>query len=218
MSDPIHITGALGWALRRLADRIETDEQRQARLAREQRDEQARMQSTAQRRLALLKRTMPRHYAWAQRKRAEWTPIREALRVQLEAEPRSWVLMGSPPGNAKTTAMVAEAIRAIKAGRSVIYVAAQDWRELVVENRLGPLRTCDLLLADQMHELPRLPDWIRVPAMGVFDDRYLRGRQVIAAGNDDIDGLVAALPAWVEDRFDLRMGDDGESQRRKKER
>jgi len=161
---------------------------------------------------------MPRHYAWAQRKRAEWTPIREGLRVQLEAEPLAWVLMGSPPGNAKTTAMVAEAIRAIKAGRSVVYVAAQDWGELVREVRLGPLRTCGLLLADQMHELPRLPDWIRVPAMGVFDDRYIRGLQVIGAGNNDIDELVAALPGWVEDRFDARIGDDGQSQRRKERR
>jgi DNA replication protein DnaC len=220
MPDPTHINNTLAALMARLGRRWKSDEYRREQARREQAERrrlEAATRATAHARLAGLRKQLPDHYGHAtQYKRAQWTKIREALRVDLEASPRSWVLMASPPGNAKTTALVAEGIRAIREGRSVVFVSAPEWRELVLEKRLGPARECDLLLLDELHMLPSLPAWVLGEVTGVIEgrSRRKRERQVLGAGTAPITQLIQLLPPGIGDRFDARLGASEPSQRR----
>ncbi len=169
------------------------------------------------RRLARLKKRAPDHYGWAAKyKRPSWTAIRTAMREAIEATPGIWVLMGTPVGNAKTTGLIYEGARAIVAGRSVRYMSGElDWREAVRGETLHGLRRCDLLLVDELHW--RLPEWLMGIAMGVIDWRYQRRRrrQTLGAGTAPIEDLKAKLPPGLADRFDLYLGGQAASERRK---
>lgn len=169
------------------------------------------------RRLRRLKKRVPDHYAWAAKyKRPSWTAIREAMRTAIEATPGIWVLMGTPVGNAKTSGLIYEGARAIVAGRSVRYMAGElDWREAVKTETLHELKRCDLLLVDELHW--QLPEWLQGLAMGVIDWRYQRRhhRQTLGAGTAPIEKLKAKLPPGLADRFDVHLGGQEASQRRK---
>lgn len=176
---------------------------------------------TRDRRLDMLQRRLPEHYDWArQHKRDAWTKIRRDLRDTLARRPKAWVLLGTPVGNAKTTALAYEAARAICTGRSVRYVASSlDWRKAIKDESNAMLRdfeVCDLLLVDELHWLARLPDWIVAEAMGVIDARYRqrRYRQTIGAGSLPIAQLTNQLPPGLADRFQVHLGAAEESQRR----
>ncbi len=171
------------------------------------------------RRLRRLKKRAPDHYGWAARyKRPSWTAIRAAMRAAIEATPGIWVLMGTPVGNAKTTGLIYEGARAIVAGRSIQYVASSlDWRKAIKGETLHELERCDLLLVDELHWLAKLPDWITAEAMGIIDSRYQRRsyRQTLGAGTAPIEALKTKLPPGLADRFDLYLGGQEASQRRK---
>lgn len=192
------------------------------------------------RRLQLLRDKLEDHYRWAATiPRDRWTKIRRDLRSAIEARERElaawtdaenrdklvrppalWVLMGTPAGNAKTTALVYEGAKAIMAGRTVRYVASSmDWRRAANDKTgriLGDLIGCDLLLVDEIHWLAKLPDWIVAEAMGVIDERYRkRSRlQCLGAGTMPIVELVPGLPPGLADRFELHFGAAEDSQRR----
>jgi DNA replication protein DnaC len=205
--------------LQRRPDLVMSDEERTALEAAEKARAHERQLAKADLRLAALREQLPDHYGWAEQyPRARWTQIREQLRTILTRRPSGWVLMGSTAGNAKTTALVAEGIRAIRAGRSVAYVAGRDWRARVQQQHLHDLEAVDLLLVDEIHWLASLPAWITAEAMGVIDYRYQRRKthQTLAAGTLPIAELINGLPPGLADRFDYRIGAAEDSQRRKK--
>jgi hypothetical protein len=169
-------------------------------------------------RLDRLAQRLPEHYSWACKFTApDWTAIRRVLRRAVNSQPGRWILLGTPVGNAKTTALVAEGIRAIAAGRSVRYVAGADWTRAIKSNQLAELLRCDLLLVDELHWLIKQPAWITAEAMGVLDRRYQNRRrlQVYGAGSLPVAELVKGLPPGLADRFDIHLGADENSQRRK---
>ncbi len=226
VSKPEHIGGVLQRYLADLQHRIPTlamsADELDALEAAEQVREQDKARAIAHLQLGQLERTLPEHYAWAlAHKASSWTEIRMGLRRALQVDPSAWVLMGSPPGNAKTTALVAEGIRAIREGRSVVYVRGFDeWRSLTLKGQLAGLKTCGLLLADELHDLPPADDdktgWVTRSAMSVIDHRYMRRLelQVLGSGTMPIKKLVARLPPGMVDRFDVRLGATEKSQRR----
>jgi hypothetical protein len=204
-----------------------TDWQRQLaeQEAEDRRREQEYHQGLCMRREAVFRRNLGPLCADSERfSESQWTAIRRDIHITLRRRPGAWVLLTGTKGTGKSVALVYEGLRAIRAGRTVAYVAGLGWSERYVDHRqvVSDLLDVDLLLLDELNELASVTNPVRSMAHGVIDWRYRHRdtKQTLAAATKPLAFLEAdPFPEGMVDRFEFRFGrKELESQRRKKER
>lgn len=213
---------------------VETPDERQQREAREINQARRLLRALSQRREETFRRRLPKACQDAERiARDDWTKLRRNLHVTLERRPSANVLLVGSEGTAKTTGLAYEALKAIRAGRTVAYVAGLDWSDRYrdFKEHVSDLIDADLLLIDEATELARANRPVIAMAHGVIDRRYQRRRQVHCAltwvpqenkAGEAETGIPwdflrsPPFPGGMFDRFDYRFVDYGKSKRREK--
>jgi hypothetical protein len=189
------------------------------------------LQALSQRREEAFRRRLPKACTDAEHiARDDWTKLRRNLHVTLERRPAANVLLVGSKGTAKTTGLAYEGLKAIRAGRTVAYVAGLDWSERYRDFRehVSDLIKADLLLVDEAGELAKATRPVIALAHGVIDRRYQQRKQTHCAvtfnppAGTKQTGIPWAyldgdpFPGGMFDRFKPAFADYGKSKRREK--
>jgi DNA replication protein DnaC len=143
---------------------------------------------------------------------AIWTRLSNTLRDTPDAS----VLLCGNTGAGKTTAATGYALSRISRGLTVLVVAGSRCASIAkYDEAREEAERADLLLLDEMHRLPSMPEWIRTPMIGLIDSRYENRRQVVAMATVGVKTVEDALGIEVVERFDAVLGTDEDSYRRK---
>jgi hypothetical protein len=208
---------------------VETEIERAARETRAERDARRLLQVLSQRREEVFRRRLPRACQDAESiARDDWTPLRRKLHATLERRPTASVLLVGSKGTAKTTGLAYEALRAIRAGRTVKYMAGLDWskRYRDFKEHVADLVRADLLLIDEAGELAKATRLVIAMAHGVIDRRYQQRKQTHCAVTFNPPAGVTQtgipwayldsdpFPGGMFDRFKPAFADYGKSKRR----
>jgi len=137
-----------------------------------------------------------------------WRRVYDLWRSEAWKAHPSFLLSGLK-GCGKTTAMVGLGCRETMRGRFAWYVPITSLARLIklgehAKPTIAQMRSCPLLLLDQLHYTNKLPGWVLLELIDIIDYRYsMEGLQTGAAGTLPEGGLGDVIGWEVMERFDV---------------
>lgn len=124
---------------------------------------------------------------------------------------RPSVMLSGLKGCGKTTAMVGVGCRETLRGRYAWYVPITGLARLIklrdyAKPTIDQMRSCPLILLDQLHYMNKLPGWVLLELIDIIDWRYMQpDLQTIASGTLPEDGLGTVVGWEIMERFDVMI-------------